>query len=199
MCRLKKTFIKFPLNRNIYIFYLSVVCITRFRLQTTSKSSVRTTTVTSQKMRFHENLSPRRRGVVGVTLGVAEGPLLQLAFDWGVSPLLILNVGRVVPLPAGKLEFPLAAVDGGRHGDVNVGRGQAEGELVGSGGVWVWEIPRGRVEGAADVIDFVSRLEVAKGGCFYHLVALCYAAAAVQVGRQLVHRLLRILKSLKYQ
>jgi len=94
----------------------------------------------------------------------------------------------VVPLPAGKLEFPLAAVDGGRHGDVNVGRGQAEGELVGSGGVWVWEIPRGRVEGAADVVDLVSRLKVIEGGCFYHLVALCYAAAAVQVGRQLVHR-----------
>ena len=150
-------------------------------------------------MRFHENISPWRRGVVGVALGVAEGSLLQLIFDRENSPILILNGGRVISLPPREPELPFAA-DGSRLGDVYVGRGRAEGELVGSRGVWVeGEIPGGRVEGAPDDVDLVLRLEVGeRGGGFGHLVAR-YAAAAVQVGLQLVHRLLRELTSLKFQ
>ena len=198
MCHQKKTmlYVFFSLKIFKYSIFLSFARLFSVYSQFPNHSLDQRQTVSSWKMRFHENISPWRRGVVGVALGVAEG---SLTFDRENSPILILNGGRVVSLPPREPELPFAA-DGSRLGDVYVGRGRAEGELVGSRGVWVeGEIPGGRVEGAPDDVDLVLRLEVGeRGGGSGHLVAR-YAAAAVQVGLQLVHRLLRELTSLKFQ
>ena len=141
-------------------------------------------------MRFHENFPPWRRNVVGVALRVTKRSWLRLTL---IPSSLIFNFRAVrgVFLPPGKSKL-VFSIHWSRLSDVNVWKGQIERKLIGfwrtRGHLITREIPCWRVERTSDGVYLVLWWMVVSWGDCGHL-AVWNAAAVVQVGRQLVHRL----------